>query len=261
MRLDRPSGWLTALLLVVLCLTCPRPAAAAPVFPPLSGRVVDQANVLSPSIEAGLDAKLAALEAKTSRQLVVITIPSLQGLEIEDYGYQLGRAWGIGEKKKDTGVLLIVAPSERRVRIEVGYGLEGVLTDAVSNVILQEKVLPKFRAGDISGGIVDGAEAVIIQLTLPDDEAKARVVAVADGSGKETEDLPLILVGFLVIWVVFGLLGSVGGRPGRRAQAWLWPLIFLARSSSGFGGGGRSGGGGFSGGGGSFGGGGASGRW
>lgn len=134
-------------------------AVAAPTFPSLTGRVVDQADILSPQTEAALAAKLEALEAKTSRQLVVVTVPSLQGYELEDYGYQLGRAWGIGEKGRDTGVLLIVAPTERRVRVEVGYGLEGVLTDALSTLILQERVLPKFRAGDFEGGVVGGAEA------------------------------------------------------------------------------------------------------
>lgn len=250
--------WFAALALLATLLVG-LPASAAPAFPALTGRVVDQANIIAPQIEANLISKLEALEAGTSRQLVVVTVSSLQGLEIEEYGYQLGRTWGIGEAKRNTGVLLIIAPNERSVRIEVGYGLEEILTDALSNVILQEKVLPRFRDGDMTGGVVAGAEALIDQLSLPDDQAKARVAAAMQTDAQSADKLPLILVAFFVIWVVFGLIGSIGGRHGHRGDAWLWPLIFLAH------GGGRrrfgGGGGGFRGGGGSFGGGGASGRW
>jgi len=250
--------WLAALALLAMLLVG-LPASAAPTFPVLTGRVVDQASIIAPQVEASLTSKLEALEAGTARQLVVVTVSSLQGLEIEEYGYQLGRTWGIGEAKRNTGVLLIVAPNERSVRIEVGYGLEDVLTDALSNVILQERVLPRFREGDLTGGVVSGADALITQLSLPDDQAKARVAAAAQTDVRSAEKLPLIFVGLFVIWVVFGLIGSIGGRPGHRANAWLWPLILLAQ------GGGRrrygGGGGGFRGGGGSFGGGGASGRW
>jgi uncharacterized protein len=232
--------------------------AAVPSFPPLSGRVVDQAGILSPTVKASLTAKLEALETKTSRQLVVVTVPSLQGLEIEDYGYQLGRAWGIGEKARNTGVLLIVAPNERRVRIEVGYGLEGILTDALSTVILQEKVLPKFRAGDAAGGVVAGADALVEQLSLPDDHAKARVAASAQTRKAPRGSLPLIPLVFLGLWAVFGVFGMFSGGRGHRMDFWFLPFLLLM----GGGGMGRGGmGGGFSGGGGSFGGGGASGRW
>jgi len=108
------------------------PLFAAPTFPTLTGRVVDDANLLSPEDEQTLTQELKDLEDKSSDQLVVVTLPSLQGYEIEDYGYQLGRHWGIGTKELDNGVLLIVAPNERKVRIEVGYGLEPILTDALS---------------------------------------------------------------------------------------------------------------------------------
>src|SRR6202795_4190918 len=126
------------------------PATAAPKFPTLTGRVVDDAHVLSDQTKGDLDQKLAALEAKTSRQLVVVTIASLQGYDIADYGYQLGRAWGIGQAKLNNGVLLIVAPAEHRVRIEVGYGLEGTLTDALSSVIISSVIVPRFKANDYS---------------------------------------------------------------------------------------------------------------
>src|ERR1700748_3620340 len=127
------------------------PAMAAPTFPALTGRVGDGANILSDTTRSDLDQKLAGLEAKTSRQLVVVTLPSLQGYEISDYGYQLGRAWGIGQKQLNNGVLLIVAPTEHKVRIEVGYGLEPILTDALSEVIIQNAILPSFKKGDYNG--------------------------------------------------------------------------------------------------------------
>src|ERR1051326_1924547 len=117
----RPTR-IAAALLALLCWLAP--AAAPPQFPALTGRVVDAANILSGDTKSDLNQKLAALEAKTSRQLVVVTIPSLGGYDIADYGYQLGRAWGVGQAKLNNGVLLIVAPTEHRVRIEVGYGLE-----------------------------------------------------------------------------------------------------------------------------------------
>jgi uncharacterized protein len=249
--------WLAAFALLAVLLVG-TPALAAPEFPALTDRVVDQANILAPAVRADLTAKLAALEAKTSRQLVVVTVTSLQGLEIEDYGYQLGRAWGIGEAKRDTGVLLLVAPNERRVRIEVGYGLEGILTDALSNVILQEQVLPHFRAGDMAEGVVAGANALIEQLSMPDAEAKARAASAAQTKPDAPAPFPLMIVGLFVLWVAFGLIGSISARPGHRTDAWLLPLMFIANSSLGRGSGK---GGGFSGGGGSFGGGGASGRW
>lgn len=255
-----PSGRpiLAAVLALIAGLVFWTAAAAVPTFPALTGRIVDGANILSPQTRASLDAKLEALETKTSRQLVLVTAPSLQGYEIEDYGYKLGRAWGIGEKGRDNGVLLIVAPNERRVRIEVGYGLEGVLTDALSNVILQAQVLPKFRTGDFEGGVVAGADALIEQLSLPDDQAKARVTASAQPQAAPDGSVPIVVLVLLGLWVLLGLFGTVTGRPGHRMDLWMLPLLLLMSASS-HGRGGR--GGGFSGGGGSFGGGGSSGGW
>lgn len=243
-----------ALALIASFVLATAAAASAPVFPALTGRVVDDANVLSPPTREALTAKLEALESKTSRQLVVVTVPSLQGYAIEDYGYQLRRAWGIGEKGKNNGALLIVAPNERKVRVEVGYGLEGVLTDALSEVILQQKVLPRFRVGDIESGVVAGTDALVEQLSLPDDEARDRVAAAStpqpQAGGSSAPSAALILLG---AWVLLGLFGMIVGGPGHRMDLWLLPLLLLM--------GGRRGRGGFSGGGGSFGGGGASGSW
>src|ERR1700730_8780667 len=120
----------------------PRSAGGAePVFPALSSRVVDEAGLLSAAERERLTAQLAAHEHATGQQVVVVTLRSLQGMPIEDFGYRLGRAWGIGEKGKNTGALLVVAPSERAVRIEVGYGLEGLLTDALSRSIIERDIL------------------------------------------------------------------------------------------------------------------------
>ena len=234
---------------------------AAPQFPPLTGRVVDQADILPAPMETRLTEKLATLETTTDRQLVIVTVASLQGYEIEDYGYQLGRAWGIGQAKENNGVLLLVAPGDRRVRIEVGYGLEGVLTDALSNVILQERVLPKFRAGDMAAGVESGADALIEQLQLPADEARQRVSA-ASGDGGEIDPALIFFLIFVAFW--FFLMVTRTRRYGRRLGGMVPPVIIWdsGRRGGGSGGGGWSGGGGgFSGGGGSFGGGGSSGSW
>lgn len=243
---------LLALLLLAFGLAVGPVAAAAPAFPALTGRVVDQAGILPPGTAQAIAAKLEALEASTGRQFVVVTVSSLQGLEIEDYGHQLGRTWGIGEARKNTGVILLVAPDERRVRIEVGYGLEPILTDALSSKILQDNVLPLFRDGKMADGVVAGAEAIIAQLLLPPDQARAQAAEAADAQSAGGA-LPWMVVGFFVLWVCIGLIGS---SRGRGVGAWLWPLFFLMQQ-----GGRRGGDRGFRGGGGSFGGGGASGRW
>ncbi|CAN5206041.1 hypothetical protein BH11PSE2_BH11PSE2_06780 [soil metagenome] len=271
-------GLLLAAAITVAGLAAPNAFAASPKFPALTGRVVDDAKVLSPATEASLSDKLEGLEKQTGRQVVVATVPSLQGYEIEDFGYQLGRAWAIGDKTKDDGVVFLVAPSEHKVRIEVGYGLEPELTDALSNVILQTKVLPKFKSGDIEAGVVGGTEAIVEQLALPDDQAKANVAAVAaKPANRSPGAFPGVIV-FIIFIVIITLISR--GRSGRGGGGGLgsalpWLLLGALNSrgggggggggwSSGGGGGGWSsggGGGGFSGGGGSFGGGGSSGRW
>ena len=264
-----PHGPLHAVLAafaLLFAFVLPPAAHAALTFPALTGRVVDDAHVLSADTQAQLTQKLADLESRTGRQLVVVTLPSLQGDDIADYGYQLGRTWQIGQKGQNNGVLFIVVPSERKVRIEVGYGLEPILTDALSNVILQERVLPKFRAGDIPGGVVDGTNAIIDQLQLPDDQAKQKV-AEAQTAPPRHHGSPFGTI--FTILLVFWVLGAIfrGGRRGG-GMGWLLPLMILNSSvgrggrDDGWGGGGfGGGGGGFSGGGGSFGGGGSSGSW
>jgi uncharacterized protein len=239
-------------------------AIAAPKFPALTGRVVDDAHMLSPATQQKLDGELASLEAQTGHQVVVATVPDLQGYEIEDYGYQLGRTWAIGRKGVNDGAILLVAPNQRKVRIEIGYGLEPVLTDALTSVILQRKVLPQFRAGHMEQGVVDGAEALIAQLALPEDQAKANVAAAAQQPRAGTQvspaiHIPVLLIIFIVIFVLSRALRGRGGG------LWWLPFLFLGGGRGGWGdrdgGGWGGGGGGFSGGGGSFGGGGSSGSW
>jgi uncharacterized protein len=281
---------LAALALVAVALLGAAATVAAPAFPGLTGRVVDQAGILPAAARAELEQLLAAHEEATSNQVVVVTVDSLQSHAIEDYGYQLGRYWGIGQEGRDNGVLLIVAPAERKVRIEVGYGLEGALTDALANNIIRTVILPKFRAGDMAAGTVEGARAIlqVIEGTyqpLPErrggaegrydnfmglfiflliaGEALARMVRARPVSaallGGGAVLIGWFALGSLLAGLVMGVLigvfhlviGGVGGGGGGG-------LPGLGRGGAPAGG--RYGGG-FRGGGGSFGGGGASGRW
>jgi uncharacterized protein len=239
-------------------------AAMALTFPTLSGRVVDDANILDAATRSTLTQKLDALETKTSDQLVVVTLKSLQGTSIEDFGYQLGRAWGIGQKGKNNGALLIVAPNERKVRIEVGYGLEGTLTDALTRVIIESSIIPRFRANDIVGGITRGTDS-IIQVLSGDAELFKQQTAVAQTLRKRPADNGYALL-FVLFW--FGLVAFIAfsiarsHRGGRGGGTWFVPMAGGSGWSSGSSGSsGGFDGGGFSGGGGSFGGGGSSGSW
>ncbi len=265
-------GPLALLLAALLALLAPA-AHAALTFPPLSGRVVDTANILPAQTRADLEAKLAGLEKQTGHQLVVATVPSLQGTDISDYSYQLGRAWGIGGKAKNDGAILLVAPTERKVWITVGYGLEGVLTDALSSIIYRDAIVPKFKAGDYVGGVEAGTDAIIAQLRLPDYQARANVASATQQQAVEQARPAHGRSGgswiFILIILAFFILPRLfGGRSGGGGLGWL-PFLFLGGGGGswgggGFGGGGGSdsgGGGGFSGGGGSFGGGGAGGSW
>ena len=239
--------------------------AAAPQFPPLTGRVVDQANVLPANARAGIERKLADLESKTGTQLVVVTLNSLQGYEIEDYGYQLGRAWGIGQKGKNNGAILIVAPNEHRVRVEVGYELEGTVTDAVSRLIIENGILPRFRVNDFAGGIERGVDDLIQVLSGDAQDFQQRAVARDRGTMSPQDMQGLIWIALIVGLWLFLAFRSSRNRRGYRSggMPWIVPVpMGRGWGGGGFGGGGwGGGGGGFSGGGGSFGGGGASGRW
>jgi len=248
-------AWLVGAL-VLLTGPLTHAAASAPAFPPLTGQVVDTAALLSPPAQALLVRELAAHEAASGNQIVVVTVPSLDGAAIEDYGYRLGRHWGIGQQGQDNGVLLIVALAERQIRIEVGYGLEGMLTDALSWDIIQGRMLPRFREGAFEDGIVDGARAIVAVLGgdyAPGGDSPAAGQAPTPEGGK---------LGALVFWilVIFILTSGFGGR-GRGGGLGRAVLAGAVLGGHGRGRGGGFGGGGFGGGGGGFGGGGASGGW
>lgn len=258
-----PPLALLAFALLALALLAWPGRAHAQKFPPLTGRVVDAANVIPPDEEARLTEKLAALESQSGRQLVVATLPDLQGYDISDYGYRLGRAWGIGSKERNDGALLIVAPRERKVRIEVGYGLEGVLTDGLSSLIVQQVIVPRFKQGDMGAGIEAGTDAIIGQLTLPEEEARKVAASAQQQAAKGNGSSWPGAIWFVLFLFLFVLPMIRRMRGGRRYANALGPVIVWdALSHMGGGRSGRGwGGGGFSGGGGSFGGGGSSGSW
>ncbi|MET0248419.1 MAG: TPM domain-containing protein [Sphingobium sp.] len=252
---------------LILALLAFAPAAWGQSFPALSGRVVDSANLLDATQEQALTQKLAAFENQSGRQLVVATIPNLQGYAIDDYGYRLGRAWGIGDKARNDGALLLVAPNERRVRIEAGYGLEGILTDAMAARIIRNAITPRFKAGDFPGGIDAGVDDMTKLLSLPPDQARA-LAATADRDSRQSDGggMAALWIGlFVLFFVLLPLLSRIRGSKsyrGGRGPVVIWgPGLGGGSWGGGSSGGGWGGGGGFSGGGGSFGGGGASGGW
>ncbi len=274
------NAWrsLLAAIIVALAAMIALPATAQ-TFPKFTGFVVDAANILPPNVEAELTQKLDALQRDTKRQLVVATVPSLEGYPIEEYGYKLGRAWGVGLKDVNNGAILLVAPNDRKVRIEVGNGLEPFLTDAYSSVVINNDVLPYFKEGDMAAGVVAGTDALIAQLRASPEEAQARLDAAikefdstrkTQRSGDGGFPLGLVFWGMVAMFVLLSLgrRGSVGrGKryrdDGGLSSVVLWNIAAnvasaaLSDDDDDWGGGGGFGGGG----GGSFGGGGASGSW
>ncbi|HSQ98623.1 MAG TPA: TPM domain-containing protein [Sphingomicrobium sp.] len=273
--------FLASLLLALFALAAP---AAAQTFPPLTGRVVDQAHLLTSEQVVDLTSKSEALQAQSGRQFVVATVNSLEGRPIEDYAYQLGRAWKVGSAKNNDGVILLVAPNERKVWIATGYGAGSFLTDAMSGIIIRENILPHFKQTppDYGGGIEAGADAIIKQMSLPPDQAQKNLAQAQQAEQQRQHSggnpLPVIFWFFVIGFVVLSHFRRGAGRQYRTRSGgispWvvLWGLNELSRGSgrgwgggSSFGGGGWGGGGGgfggFSGGGGSFGGGGAGGSW
>jgi uncharacterized protein len=228
----------------------------------------DGEGLCSAGTRTGLERKLADFETKTTGQLVVVTVKSLQGTSIEDYGYQLGRHWQIGQKEKNTGALLIVAPNERKVRIEVGYGFEGTLTDAVSKLIIENSIVPRLRVNDFAGGIGRGVDDIIQAVSIDSEEWKARAKQRPDDQPGLVDVLAFLFFLFIFFMIVRSVASQgrgyaqTGAGPRRGAHG---PIVIPIPGSWGSSGsswsGGFPGGGGFSGGGGSFGGGGASGSW
>jgi uncharacterized protein len=288
--------WRTFLLLPFIAFQLFIPTAiTAPQFPALSGRVVDEAGILTPGFKSEISAQLAAHEQTTSNQLVVVTLKSLQGYDIADYANLLFRHWGIGRKGKNNGVLLIVAPNDRKMRIEVGYGLEGVLTDAESHTIIERVIKPYFKQAEYEQGIRAGVGAILTAFGGEFQAPPAPSVAGDNGDGL----YGLLVAGLMIGQFVFGAMARrastgtralIGAGFGALAGALAWIVLGVAfiaigialfvflfmlmaggrmgSGGSGYGNwssggswGGGGGGGGFSGGGGSSGGGGASGSW
>jgi uncharacterized protein len=289
-------------LLVLAAMLFGIVAAQAQTYPKFTGFVVDAANVLPPETEAALTAKLDALQKDTKRQLVVATIPDLQGFTLEEYGIGLLRNWGVGLKEVNNGAILFIAPNEpaghRGPRIEVGYGLEPILTDAFSGATIREQMMPRLQAGDVPGAMTAGTDTLIAQLRASPEEAQASVDAAVkqfdathrkSGATRRSGGFPLGLIfwGVLLLFIVLPMLRSrkrqgPWGARSYRGGGGNWPIVLwsianeLSRESRGGGswgggggwgggsggGGGGWGGGGFGGGGGgSGGGGGASGGW
>jgi uncharacterized protein len=294
MRALRHIAFAALALVGMLGVTSLSPGSAqAQTFPALSGRVVDQAGVLDPGVGAMLTSKLAALEDKTSDQVVVATVKSLQGYSVEDYATRLFRHWRLGQKDTNNGVLLLVAPTERKVRIEVGYGLEGTLTDAVAKLIIEQSMVPRFRANDFAGGIVRASEDIVSVLTGDAEEWQRRAAPLRSNS--HVHDVGVInlppVLGFVLAALVYGFGGLMAAfvaylvvfllarfmifahvlpQRKKRTGYWLWLNMFdddkydsRGRRVSGhaYASGPSGSSDSFSGGGGSSGGGGASGSW
>ena len=224
--------------------------SAAPEFPQLTGRVVDNANLLTTATRQAISEQLKAHENASGNQVVVATVSNLQGYPIEEFGYQLGRHWALGEQGKDNGVLLLVAQSERKLRIDVGYGLESVLTDAISKTIIEADILPHFKKGDYDAGVNAGASAILRALG-------GQYQTNSKNKSGQKKLLPM----FIFFFIVAAL--QIRRAFGRRRRGVMGSVLggsVIGSSDPGRGSFG-AGGGGFSGGGGGFGGGGASGGW
>ena len=287
-------GWFVSCLSLASTLTLASHALALDV-PPLTGRVVDLAHVLPQSTVEALTARLTAHEGQSSNQVAVLTIPSLEGESLEEFAHRVATTWELGRKGTDNGVLLLVAIKERKVRIEVGYGLEGVLTDIRSAQIIRNEIVPRFRGGDMSSGILEGTQAILKTIEgtyeapkqAPPQQGSAvveqvvvaiivglfvgllfmnvhRFVGPVAGAGISTLLAPWVVPTLLasgVTAVLLLLLGAAGTRGRTTRSRGLDDWIWYSSRSGGWGGGSFGGGGGFSGGGGDFGGGGASGNW
>lgn len=234
-----------AIFLLAALLLAAGSALAAPATPRAQGYVNDTAGLLSPGAKGQLERFLAEFERSDSTQIAILTVPSLEGEDLEGYAVRVAQAWGIGQQGKDNGALLLVAKEERAVRIEVGYGLEDRLTDLLAGRIVDQEIVPRFKAGDFDGGVKAGVQAMV---------DASRGAYTGDAPVRKKKRFPYESL----IWLLFlgpGLLRMFAGgqRRGTRSGGFY---------GGGFGGGFGGGGGGFGGfGGGGFGGGGASGRW
>ena len=266
---------LTIWLLALLTFAAAPAMAALPPRP--TGPVLDQANIIPDAQEVALDARLREYNRATGRAVIVTTVNSLDDLPIEDYAQQLVEAWDIGGAETEEGVLLLVAPTERKLRIAAARGVQERLTDALSGRVIRDTIAPRFKAGDFGGGITEGVNAIIAQLDRSPADAKA-VTEAAAAAGTQRGGREQASFGSVIFWIVmivfFMMLFGRRGRRGRHGGfgSGLGPIILFDAIShmggrgggfdgGGFGGGGGGGFGGFGGGGGGFDGGGASGDW
>lgn len=267
----KPTGFNCGLRLVLLVAifsyACAHTASAEPTYPELTGRIVDQAGLLTPADKAQLETELATLEGTSTDQLAIVTVKSLEGYAIEEYAIGLARQWEIGQKDKDNGVVLLVAPNERKVRIEVGRRLEPLLTDTMSKLIIQNAILPGFRRGDFAGGIRAGVRD-IKDVLLGDADAVAQRARGRQNNDVTAEELIILALWLAIVAYIFWQQyqqakrnGTLAKRRTRRGDDGSVIIIPSGHSDDWDGGWSGGGGGGWSGGGGSFGGGGASGSW
>ena len=241
-------------IVIITCLLLQSAFLFALDVPPLTGPVNDYARLFNGSDLRELNNYLYALDQKSDLQIAILTIPSLEDENLEDYSIRVAEQWKIGQKGKDSGVIFVIAAQEHKLRIEVGYGLEGLITDAQSSRIIRSIMIPAFQKGEYGKGTLLGVKNVA-GLALQDESLISQEVKNADDDD-DFLSIPLVII--LIVVFLFGARFMPGG--------FFWPLLFLSsgrggRSSGGFGGGSGRGGSGFSGGGGRFGGGGSSGSW
>lgn len=244
------------ILLVALFVAGPLLALDVP--PPPTQWFTDQASLLNSSDAAALNQKLAAFEQRSGAQFIIYVFRSLEGEAVEDFTIRCAERWKVGNKKYDNGLILFVFVEEKKVRIEVGYGLEGTVTDAFSSRVIREQIAPRFQQGDYAGGLNAAADALIARISSK--EAPVDPVSGRGGSGAQ----PIFFLLMVIVILIFVASAVTRSRPG--CGGCFWPMLFFpGGGGTTFGGGGWSGGGGgfggFSGGGGSFGGGGATGGW
>ena len=297
MKQSPRMGWVR-ILGVLLCMAVLLPGATAALeVPALKGRVNDYGGMLPPEAEARIEALLKDLEEKDSTQVVVLTVPSLDGDSLEDFSMRVAERWKIGGKGLDNGAIMVIARDDRKVRIEVGYGLEGRLTDLTAGRIIRDRIVPEFRAGRFDQGVLKGVVA-LTEVVRGEYQAPAQPPTGPPASGVE-DLMPFVLVFIFLVFMLGRVSRPLGTAAGGLFMPFLGhmafapgPLMLLGLggiglvagyvlaliagvSSSGRGGSGgfpigfprggggfsTGGGGGFSGGGGGFGGGGASGSW
>jgi uncharacterized protein len=256
-------------LLLLLLFSAAIPVAALEVPPPPTQWVTDSANILGGTEEDLLNQKLRTFEEQSGAQFIIYTFPSIEQESIEDFTIRCVERWKIGQKKYDNGLVLFVFVAEKKVRVEVGYGLEGTITDAISSRVIREQIAPHFQKGDYAGGLSAAADAIIAR--IKSGEAPVPPLQQPGGQpqlGLDGEELVTVIV---VLFVVFFVILPMFSRRRSGCGGCVFPFIFPGGGitfggggggfGGGFGGGGFGGGGGFSGGGGGFGGGGATGDW